>query len=55
VTVEIKGWVESGDVFEELHLTELTLGDELLVRGLWKSIEHMAKQEKAKIKILVGD
>jgi FKBP-type peptidyl-prolyl cis-trans isomerase 2 len=53
----IKGYTETGSVFfcSEEKSVFITLGDARLPRGLWRSIEHMACKEKAKVKILPGE
>jgi len=38
VTVELKGWLEGGEVFLETKTVDLVLGDTTLPGGLWRSI-----------------
>ena len=52
VTVSIKGFfAEKDDAFIDLEETKITLGDESVPYGLWKSIEHMRKFEKSLVMI----
>jgi len=53
VVVNLKGYFSDKQVFED-HADEkikIVLGDEAVPYGLWKSIEHMRKGEKALIMV----